>query len=60
MREWPQILQNSVLDVYIFNAKKVKLILFFPLTDDGNLKDGVTYQQMQVSFSEKILRIVLN
>uniref|UniRef100_A0A8C9YDZ0 Serine/threonine-protein kinase Nek10 n=1 Tax=Sander lucioperca TaxID=283035 RepID=A0A8C9YDZ0_SANLU len=28
---------------------------FLLLTGDGNLKDGVTYQQMQVSFSEKAI-----
>lgn len=35
------------------NAKYVCLIYFLLLTGDGDLKDGVTYQQMQVSFSER-------
>lgn len=26
-------------------------VIFFVLTADGNLRDGVTYQQMQVGFS---------
>uniref|UniRef100_A0A3Q3EPB0 Protein kinase domain-containing protein n=1 Tax=Labrus bergylta TaxID=56723 RepID=A0A3Q3EPB0_9LABR len=33
----------------------VHLIFFFLLTGDVNLKDGVTYQQMQVRFSAKVV-----
>lgn len=39
------------------NAQNVCLMFFVLLTADRNLEDGVTYQQMQVSFSEKLIWI---
>lgn len=43
--------------VLFYLAKNVHLMLSVLLTADGDLKDGVTYQQMQVSFAEKGIRM---
>lgn len=48
----PQMLQISQHYVSVLPSENVPLML-----SDGDLKDGVTYQQMQVSFSEKAIWI---